>query len=86
MRPIETCELCGRSARLTKHHKKKKDWKVGINLNHTAMFCRECHGKVHATFSEKELDLTYSDLRQDKSCRFLTQRTLLAHLNPINAS
>ncbi len=71
---IKSCELCSRRTKLTKHHliprsrharyKRNKTWiKNKIDLNRYAWLCRDCHSKIHATFTHKELDECYNTMR-----------------------
>jgi hypothetical protein len=48
------CSLCGRrtsGTQLTKHHLRPKS----RGGRETAALCRTCHGRVHSTFSTREL-------------------------------
>jgi hypothetical protein len=63
----ERCELCERDvAEITRHHlipqtrhsnrRNKRDFERSEVRGRIAMLCRPCHGNVHATFSNKELE------------------------------
>lgn len=56
-----TCELCGRTASLHKHHLRPKARKPKKNLSRksVAWFCEDCSAQVHTLFSRKELTRRY---------------------------
>ncbi len=51
------CDLCGRTARTTKHHlvprSRKRHEEEGYGPK--ADLCRDCHRKIHATWDNKAL-------------------------------
>ena len=51
-----TCELCGRTACLFKHHLKPK------RSEETCWLCIDCHHQIHAFFSTKQLRNRYYTL------------------------
>lgn len=69
----QVCKLCGREVeRLTRHHliprsrhrkilnsKKRRQRFDREELNRTVLLCGPCHGKVHQTFTEAELEREY---------------------------
>lgn len=62
----EICELCGCSAKLTKHHlvpkvKAKNKYKGAKNDESNFIWiCRPCHDQVHALWDENELRDSFS--------------------------
>ncbi len=71
----DACALCGRTGvRLTKHHlvprcRTRKNLKkpaqraeARARKHETANVCSDCHRTLHATFTERELETTYSTL------------------------
>ena len=62
MTPEETvpCALCGRAfppADLTKHHCLPRE--KGGTQEHVEMLCKQCHGMVHATYTNETLAVLY---------------------------
>ena len=63
------CALCGREAKLTRHHliprtrhankRNKATFARDDVRRRIAWLCRPCHKQVHALFSEKELERRY---------------------------
>jgi hypothetical protein len=54
------CGLCGRGfarAGLTKHHCLPKS--RGGTSEHVELICAQCHGMVHATFTNRTLEVLY---------------------------
>jgi hypothetical protein len=62
------CALCGRpfeQGRLTKHHCLPRE--KGGSKDDVALICRQCHGMVHATYTNETLAALYpriEDLRR----------------------
>jgi hypothetical protein len=62
-RPAPTptpCALCGRSfdpKALTQHHCLPRS--EGGTVDHVELICSQCHGMVHATFTNETLAATY---------------------------
>ncbi len=66
------CALCGRAVeRVSRHHlvprsrvrkAKRRGREVTPAETETVPLCRPCHGMVHATLSEKELQRSYPTL------------------------
>ncbi|MGH8353837.1 MAG: hypothetical protein ACRERY_09960, partial [Pseudomonas sp.] len=66
----ETCELCARAVPLTRHHlipkalhgktAVQKRYGKSERITATLWVCRPCHNHIHATFSERELALSYN--------------------------
>jgi hypothetical protein len=62
------CALCGRpfeQSRLTKHHCLPRE--KGGSKDDVALICRQCHGMVHATYTNETLAALYpgiEDLRR----------------------
>jgi hypothetical protein len=57
--------LCGRQfaeRELTKHHCLPRE--EGGNRDHVALICRQCHGMVHATFTNATLAALYPTMGQ----------------------
>jgi hypothetical protein len=68
------CELCQREVEnITEHHlipktlhgnkKIKKIFSIQQLKNNKLLICESCHGKIHSTFTEKELAETYHTFR-----------------------
>ena len=59
------CGLCLRTfdpGRLTKHHCKPKS--RGGTADDVEMICSQCHGMVHATFTNRTLEALYPTIEQ----------------------
>ena len=57
------CALCGRAfenARLTKHHCLPRQ--KGGATEHVELICSQCHGMVHATYSNETLAKIYPSI------------------------
>lgn len=73
------CSLCQRESPTTKHHlipkschTKKRKKQYGDNIGETIDICADCHGNIHAVFTEKELAEeynTYEKLAENDSIR-----------------
>ncbi|QDU20641.1 HNH endonuclease [Urbifossiella limnaea] len=64
-KPPEPCRLCGRPFppdRLTKHHCKPKA--KGGTTKDVELVCSQCHGMVHATFTNTTLAVLYPTIDQ----------------------
>ena len=64
-RSPEPCGLCLRAlapGRLTKHHCKPKS--KGGTTDDVEMICSQCHGMVHATFTNTTLTALYPTIEQ----------------------
>ena len=69
--PPEHCELCQRSAPLTRHHLipkalhgktyVRKRFAREERITATLWVCRPCHNQIHRLFSEKDLALTLNN-------------------------
>lgn len=62
---IRPCGLCGRgfdAGRLTKHHCLPKS--KGGTADDVEMICSQCHGMVHATFTNATLAAVYPTLSE----------------------
>jgi hypothetical protein len=62
-REVTPCGLCGRGfdpARLTKHHCLPKA--KGGTSDDVEMICSQCHGMIHATFTNATLAAVYPTL------------------------
>jgi 5-methylcytosine-specific restriction protein A len=71
------CALCARPfarAQLTKHHYLPKS--KGGTEDHVELICRQCHGMVHATFTNQTLAALYPTIDQLRAApelaKFLT--------------
>lgn len=67
------CALCGRSfqrSQLTKHHCLPRQ--KGGTQDHVEMLCRQCHGMVHATYTNATLASLYPTIEQLRSAPELT--------------
>jgi hypothetical protein len=56
----QPCVLCGRPferRQLTKHHCLPRE--RGGTPEHVELLCRQCHGMVHATYTNRTLAATY---------------------------
>lgn len=61
----DPCGLCLRAFqpdRLTRHHLLPKS--RGGTAEHIAMLCSQCHGMVHATFTNRTLGVEYATLKE----------------------
>jgi hypothetical protein len=59
------CALCDRSfeaRRLTKHHCLPRE--KGGTQEHVELICAQCHGMVHATYTNRTLATLYSTIDQ----------------------
>jgi hypothetical protein len=59
------CALCGRPfepGRLTKHHCLPRE--KGGTQEHVELICSQCHGMVHATYSNRTLAADYPTIDQ----------------------
>ncbi len=59
------CALCGRSfapAALTRHHCLPRE--KGGTRDHIEMICSQCHGMVHATYTNATLATLYPTIEQ----------------------
>jgi hypothetical protein len=64
-RTPEPCRLCGRPFppdRLTKHHCKPKS--KGGTADDVELICSQCHGMVHATFTNATLAAVYPTIER----------------------
>ena len=62
---VTPCGLCGRGVArggLTKHHCVPKS--RGGTGDHVELICSQCHGMVHATFTNRTLEALYPTLAQ----------------------
>jgi len=63
-----TCELCGRTGHLHKHHldpkKKKKVIKHPLHRDDTAWFDIDCSRMVHALISRSQMSKTYNTVEK----------------------
>jgi hypothetical protein len=60
-----TCSLCGRAFRrsaLTKHHCLPKE--KGGTQEDVELLCPQCHGMVHATYTNETLAAVFPTIRQ----------------------
>jgi hypothetical protein len=65
MPDIIPCALCGRSfaeRELTKHHCLPRE--KGGTRDHVELVCAQCHGMVHATFTNETLAKVYPTMEQ----------------------
>jgi hypothetical protein len=67
MREVETCPcaLCGRpfpTRQLTKHHCLPRS--RGGTPEDVELICRQCHGMVHATYTNRTLEALYPTIGQ----------------------
>lgn len=63
--PPTPCSLCGRPfdrPGLTRHHALPKS--KGGTADHVELVCRQCHGMVHATFTNATLAAVYPTVEQ----------------------
>ncbi len=61
----QPCSLCGRSfekKNLTKHHCLPRE--KGGTQEHVELICSQCHGMVHATFTNETLAAVYPRIDQ----------------------
>ena len=66
--PPIPCALCGRpfpAACLTKHHCLPRQ--KGGNTEHVELICAQCHGMVHATYTNATLAQLYPTIEQLRS-------------------
>lgn len=59
------CSLCGRPftrRQLTKHHCLPKE--KGGTSDHVELLCSQCHGMVHATYTNRTLAALYPNIEQ----------------------
>jgi len=59
------CGLCGRgfpADRLTKHHCLPKS--KGGTSDHVSLICSQCHGMIHATFTNATLAAVYTTIEE----------------------
>jgi 5-methylcytosine-specific restriction protein A len=67
------CSLCGRpfdKRSLTKHHCLPKE--KGGSREHVELLCSQCHGMVHATFTNETLAAAYPRIDQLRKAPELT--------------
>jgi hypothetical protein len=68
VKPQETplpCALCGRPfprRQLTKHHCLPRE--KGGDVEHVELICAQCHGMVHATYTNETLAKVYPTIEQ----------------------
>ena len=63
--PLRPCRLCGRSLpmkQLTKHHCLPRE--KGGTQDHVELVCPQCHGVVHATYTNETLAAVYPTIEQ----------------------
>jgi hypothetical protein len=63
--PITPCGLCGRGfsrSDLTKHHCLPKS--KGGTSDDVSMICSQCHGMVHATYTNRTLAAAYPSIEE----------------------
>jgi hypothetical protein len=73
MDPFVPCALCGRPftrQQLTKHHCLPRE--RGGTQDHVELLCRQCHGMVHATFTNRTLAALYPTIEQLRCAPELT--------------
>ena len=73
MDPTTPCALCGRSftrQQLTKHHCLPRE--RGGTQDHVELLCRQCHGMVHATYTNRTLAILYPTIEQLRRAPELT--------------
>jgi len=64
----KTCELCSREdVELTKHHLVPQNQEGSDEPENIAWLCVSCHRKIHATFSNYELDQFYNTVDKLKN-------------------
>ncbi len=71
--PPTPCALCGRPfppSRLTKHHCLPKQ--KGGTMDHVELLCAQCHGMVHATYTNETLARVYPTIEQLRQAPELT--------------
>jgi hypothetical protein len=62
---IDPCALCGRAFPkkvLTKHHCLPKQ--KGGTMDHVELICSQCHGMVHATYTNETLARVYPTIEE----------------------
>ncbi len=62
---MEPCALCGRRferRQLTQHHCRPKE--KGGDREDVALICSQCHGMVHATYTNATLAVRYPTIEQ----------------------
>jgi 5-methylcytosine-specific restriction protein A len=65
MAQVSPCALCGRpfdAVRLTRHHCLPRQ--KGGDQNDVALICSQCHGMVHATFTNATLAALYPTIHK----------------------
>lgn len=70
---LQPCALCGRAfdpARLTRHHCLPRE--KGGKQEHVEMMCSQCHGMVHATYTNQTLAALYPTIDQLRQAPELT--------------
>jgi hypothetical protein len=63
--PTEPCALCGRPfapALLTRHHCLPREH--GGTTEHIEWICSQCHGMIHATYTNQTLAALYPTIQQ----------------------
>jgi hypothetical protein len=68
MHPCTLCSLCGRSftrQQLTKHHCLPRQ--KGGTQEDVELLCSQCHGMVHATYTNRTLAALYPTIEQLRS-------------------
>ena len=63
--PIIPCQLCGRGfdrTRLTQHHCLPRS--KGGSVEDIELICAQCHGMVHATYTNETLAVLYPTIAQ----------------------
>lgn len=73
MEPSTPCALCGRPfarRQLTKHHCLPRE--RGGTQNHVELLCRQCHGMIHATYTNRTLAAMYPTIEQLRRAPELT--------------
>lgn len=71
--PQFPCELCGRSfprKELTKHHCLPRQ--KGGTTEHVELICSQCHGMIHATYTNTTLAKLYSTIEELRQAPELT--------------
>jgi 5-methylcytosine-specific restriction endonuclease McrA len=65
---VVPCSLCGRPfghKQLTKHHCKPRE--KGGTMDDVELLCSQCHGMVHATYTNRTLADLYPTIKQLRS-------------------
>jgi hypothetical protein len=81
----QPCGLCGRGcthAQLTQHHCLPKA--KGGTIEHVELICSQCHGMVHATFTNQTLASLYPTIEQLRQAPELAEYIKWVRKQPVS--